>query len=127
MPIFVIIKYFWNSWPALNKQTGRNICEDNAVESVWLLSLSESKDFIFRLCFFKACEQKKRIAPEMLNQTITPAIGFRITIIQLSKYQTWEGIYLTHLYDHVNSFLKEKQSLLETQEEGTVFPLKNTT
>lgn len=51
-----------------------------------------------------------------------PSYGFGITIIQLSKYQTWEGTYLTHLYDHVNSFLKEKQSLLETQEEGTVLP-----
>lgn len=58
----------------------------------------------------------------MLNHTTIPAIGFGITIIQLTKYQTWEGIYLTHLYDHVNAFLKEKQSLLETQEEGTVFP-----
>lgn len=51
-----------------------------------------------------------------------PSYGFGITVIQLRKYQTWEGIYLTHLYDHVNSFLKEKQSLLETQEEGTVLP-----
>lgn len=59
----------------------------------------------------------------MLNHTTIPAIGFGITIIQLTKYQTWEGIYLTHLYDHVNAFLKEKQSLCWRHKRKELFSL----
>jgi len=71
--------------------------------------------------FFNVCEPKEKKKRLCVPNPSHSSYWLGITIIQLSKYQTWEGIYLTHLYDHVNSFPKEKQSLLETQEEGTFF------